>query len=89
MSNPCDITTAHYLRALLQLLPKGYAWQWTKNSAGRRVLAVIAEELNRSHQLLCDIGEYSIDRFADGAGGWSAKTVEPEADAGSLYPSSP
>lgn len=76
MSDSCDITTAHYLRALLQLLPRGYAWQWTKNSAGSRVLAVIAEELNRSHKLLCEVVEYSVDRFADGVGGWSAEDYE-------------
>lgn len=76
MSDLCEITQSHYLRALLQLLPRGYAWEWDANSAGRRVLAVIAEELTRLHQLLCGIAHYNIDRFTLGVTGWSAPDYE-------------
>lgn len=76
MSNPCDITQPHYLRALLQLLPRGYAWEWDENSAGRRVLAVMATELHRAHETLCEIANYNIERFAEAPQGWSAPDYE-------------
>lgn len=76
MSELCNITQPHYLRALLQLLPTGYAWEWDENSAGRRVLAVVASELHRVHELLCRIANYNIERFAVGNTGWSAPDYE-------------
>ena len=76
MSEMCSITQPHYLRALLQLLPVGYAWEWDDNSAGRRVLAVVASALHRLHELLCQIATYNIERFAVGTTGWSAPDYE-------------
>lgn len=76
MSDLCQITQPHYLRALLQLLPIGYAWEWDENSAGRRVLAVVSSELHRVHELLCRIANYNIERFAVGNTGWSAPDYE-------------
>lgn len=76
MSNPCEITAKHYLRGLLQLLPRGYAWEWDENSAGRRVLAVMGDELHRAHVLLCDIAQYNVERFAEIPQGWSSPDYE-------------
>ncbi|OQX10874.1 MAG: hypothetical protein BWK73_19140 [Thiothrix lacustris] len=76
MSNPCGITQPHYIRSLLQLLPRGYAWEWDENSAGRRVLAIAASELHRAHETLCGIADYNIERFAGGVTGWSAPDYE-------------
>ena len=76
MNELCNITQPHYLRALLQLLPRGYAWEWDDNSAGRRVLAIVSSELHRVHELLCSIARYNIDRFALGVTGWSAPDYE-------------
>ena len=76
MSNPCEITQPHYLRALLQLLPRGYAWEWDENSAGRGVLAAMATELHRAHETLCGIANYNIERFAEVPQGWSAPDYE-------------
>ncbi len=76
MSELCNITQPHYLRAMLQLLPRGYVWEWDENSAGRRVLAIIASELHRYHTLLCQLANYNIDRFIVGNQGWSAPDYE-------------
>lgn len=76
MSDLCNLTRHDYLRALLQLLPRGYAWDWKEASAGRHALAVIADELHRYHTLLCDIANYNIDRLVIGNQGWSAPDYE-------------
>lgn len=65
-----------YLRALLLLLPSGYAWKWGTNSVGRRYLVIVAEELNRLHVLLELIVNYSISRFVSNQRGWSANDYE-------------
>lgn len=76
MSNLCDLTQNDYLRALLQLLPRGYAWDWDETSTGRHILAVIGNELHRYHTLLCQLANYNIDRFIVGNQGWSAPDYE-------------
>lgn len=76
MNDPCEITDGDYLKSLLQLLPYGYAWDWDEHSAGRRLLMVIARELKRLHELLCDISTFNIDRFAGSVTGWSAPEYE-------------
>lgn len=76
MSDLCSLTRHDYLRALLQLLPRGYAWDWKEASAGRHVLAVVADELHRYHTLLCGIANYNIERFVGGNQGWSAPDYE-------------
>lgn len=76
MNNPCQITDQDYLRALLQLLPRGYAWDWDEHSAGRRLFMVVARELKRVHDLLCAIANYNVNRFAGTVTGWSAPEYE-------------
>ena len=67
---------ADYLRALRQLLPKGFAWQWSTQTIASRYLAIIAAELHRLHVLLESIPAYNIQRWEMNYQGWKASDYE-------------
>lgn len=72
----CQSSPPRYLRLLLQLLPPGLAWQWGERSAGRHLLAAIAEEFHRAHQFFCQLIVASIERFESEHQGWSCADYE-------------
>lgn len=76
MAVSCDKHSADYLRLLMQLLPPGYAWQWSPSSVGRHLLAAWADELARVHQHFCTLVDHGIRRFAGNLSGWSAEDYE-------------
>ncbi len=76
MAVSCEKDNASYLRQLMQLLPPGYAWQWSPVSAGRHLLAAWADELARVHAYFCSLVGYGITRFAGELSGWSAPDYE-------------
>lgn len=65
-------SVSDYFRALRQLLPSGFAWQWPIESIGSRCLTVIACELQRLHVLLESIATYNIERWSGNFQGWTA-----------------
>ena len=69
-------TSNDYLRMLLQLLPPGYAWEWSPISAGRHLLAAWADELARVHTYFCSLATDGILRFLGDVPGWSAPDYE-------------
>jgi uncharacterized protein YmfQ (DUF2313 family) len=72
----CKRTWQDYLRLQLQLLPPGYAWDWSATSVGRHLLAAFADEFARIHHYLCDLADAGIARFAGDITGWSAPDYE-------------
>lgn len=76
MALNCNKESNQYLRMLMQLLPPGYAWQWSPSSVGRHLLAAWSDELARVHNDFCQIGKEGVQRFAGEISGWSASDYE-------------
>ena len=76
MALTCNKEGQHYLRLLMQLLPPGYAWEWSPSSTGRHLLAAWSDELARVHNHFCEVGRACVQRFAGDISGWSAGDYE-------------
>jgi uncharacterized protein YmfQ (DUF2313 family) len=72
----CQKTWKDYLRLQTQLLPPGYAWDWSPSSVGKHLLAAYADEFARVHNHLCELAEAGIARFSGEITGWSAPDYE-------------
>jgi uncharacterized protein YmfQ (DUF2313 family) len=72
----CQKTWKDYLRLETQLLPPGYAWDWSPASVGKHLLAAYADEFARVHNHLCELADAGIARFSVGVTGWSAPDYE-------------
>ena len=72
----CEKSSNDYLRMLMQLLPPGYAWQWSPTSAGRHLLAAWADELARVNTHFCELANEGIERFVGEMPGWSKPNYE-------------
>lgn len=64
------------MRLQMQMLPPGYAWDWSPASVGKHLLAAYADEFARVHTHLCQLAEAGIERFAGEITGWSAPDYE-------------
>lgn len=71
----CSKSWSDYLRQLKQLLPSGYAWDWSPSSVGMHLLAACADELARVHNFLCTLANEGILSFAP-VTGWTAPEYE-------------
>jgi hypothetical protein len=72
----CRKTWKDYLRLETQLLPPGYAWDWSPYSVGKHLLAAYADEFARVHNHLCELADAGIARFSGEITGWSAPDYE-------------
>lgn len=72
----CTRDANEYLRLLLQLMPPGYAWQWSPSSVGRHLLAAWSDELTRVNDFFCSLVEDGISRFVGEMTGWLASDYE-------------
>jgi uncharacterized protein YmfQ (DUF2313 family) len=72
----CRKTWNDYLRLETQLLPPGYAWDWSPSSVGKHLLAAYADEFARVHNHLCELADAGIARFSGEITGWSAPDYE-------------
>lgn len=76
MAVSCEKTWNDYLRLQTQLLPPGYAWDWSPSSVGKHLLAAFADEFARVHNDLCQLADAGIAQFAGEITGWSAPDYE-------------
>ncbi len=72
----CQKTWRDYLRLQTQLLPPGYAWDWSPSSVGKHLMAGFADEFARVHNHLCQLADAGIEQFAGEITGWSAPDYE-------------